>query len=560
MATRGRRLFRRSNSAAHSPVRAASAFRRVWKRAVLVGFDPVAARCWARRRGIGANEDIPDQAAGFIARDGFERAAVHQLGQAAALRARPTGRGRAAVILPSSRKLAVGVGNAAQACGSRLSGHVRHGDLQAGGAPSEPGVQKDGGADMSIREQLIERFFRYVAIESQSDAKALRLPSTPGQQRLAELLAQELRDLGLDDVAVDDHATVTALKRGTVPGAPRIGFIAHLDTFDAGLSPQIRPQLLRFEGEDLCLNREQDIWLRLAEQPQLGEWRGADIIAGDGTSVLGADNKAAIAVIMTLLGDLGPQDRHGDILVALVPDEEIGLRGAKALDLARFACDFAYTIDSCGIGEVVYENFNAAAAEIVLTGVSAHPMSAKGLLVNPVLMAHDFIAAFDRAETPENTEGREGYVWFNSVTANASEARLGALIRDFDREGFAARKLRLAEVAAEVAARYPTGSVDCRITDTYGNIQDSLGSDRRSVELLFAALEALQIRPRPIPMRGGTDGAALSARGLPTPNFFTGAYNFHSRYEYLPVPAFEKSFETARMICRLAAEPSATAA
>ena len=406
---------------------------------------------------------------------------------------------------------------------------------------------------MSIRQQLIERFFRYLSVASQSDAKAVTLPSTPGQQRLAGLLADVLRGLGLDDIVLDRHATVTAMKRGTVPDAPKIGFIAHLDTFDAGLSPEIRPQILRFEGQDLCLNREQDIWLRVAEHPQLRDWVGAEIIAGDGTSVLGADNKAAIAVIMTLLANLGPQDAHGDIFVAFVPDEEIGLRGAKALDLSRFACDFAYTIDSCELGEVVIENFNAAAAEITLTGVSAHPMSAKGVLVNPVLMAQDFIARFDREETPENTEGREGYVWFNSITANPSEAKLGALIRDFDKANFEARKRRIEAVAAEIAALYPTGRVECLITDTYGNIHDSLGDERRPVELLFSALERLQIKRKQIPMRGGTDGAALSARGVPTPNFFTGAYNFHSRYEFLPVPAFEKSYQVARMICSLAA-------
>ncbi|WP_186419371.1 peptidase T [Bosea sp. CS1GBMeth4] len=407
---------------------------------------------------------------------------------------------------------------------------------------------------MSIRQHLIERFFRYLAIPSQSDVRAATLPSTPGQQRLAQVLAEELRTLGLADVAIDERATVTALKRGTVPDAPRIGFIAHLDTFDAGLSPEIRPQLLRFEGEDLCLNRDEDIWLRVAEHPQLRDWLGAEIIAGDGTSVLGADNKAAIAVIMTLLATLGPQDRHGDIAVAFVPDEEIGLRGAKALDLARFPCDFAYTIDCCELGEVVIENFNAASAEITLTGVSTHPMSAKGVLVNPVLMAHDFIDRFDRAQTPERTEGREGYVWFNAITANASEAKLGALIRDFDKASFEARKRRIEEVAAEIAALYPTGRVECTVSDTYGNIHDSLGDDQRPVDLLFSALEALQIRKKQIPMRGGTDGAALSARGLPTPNFFTGAYNFHSRYEFLPVPAFEKSYEVARMICTLAGE------
>jgi len=412
---------------------------------------------------------------------------------------------------------------------------------------------------MSIREQLIERFFRYLAIESQSDAQSMLLPSTPGQQQLAALLASELRALGLDEVVIDDHATVTALKRGSAPGAPRIGFIAHLDTVDTGLSAAIHPQILRFEGEDLCLNRKEDIWLRVDDHPEIDPWVETDIIVSDGTSVLGADNKAAIAVIMTLLAELGPAAAHGDILVAFVPDEEIGLRGAKALDLARFDCDFAYTIDCCELGEVVIENFNAATADIVLTGVSAHPMSAKDVMVNPLLMAHDFISRFDRAETPEHTEGREGYIWFHDIVANASEARLRAMIRDFDKDSFEQRKQRIHEVAALIASRYPKGRVTCEISDTYANIHDSLGDDRRSVDLLFAALDALRIEPKLIPMRGGTDGAALSARGLPTPNFFTGAYNFHSRFEFLPVPAFEKSYEVARMICTLAAQarPSA---
>lgn len=407
---------------------------------------------------------------------------------------------------------------------------------------------------MSIAAKLTERFLRYVAVESQSDARATSLPTTPGQQRLAALLAEELRALGLVDIVIDDHATVTARKPGTRPGAPRIGFIAHLDTVDVGLSPVIRPQILRFEGQDLCLNREQDIWLRVAENPQIKPWVGEDVIVGDGTSVLGADNKAAVAAIMTLLAELSSEDAHGDILVAFVPDEEIGLRGAKALDLSRFACDFAYTIDACELGEVVIENFNAAQGDISFTGVSAHPISAKGVLINPLLMAMDFIAEFDRAETPENTEGREGYFWFTEITAGQSEAKLKVMIREFDKARFEERKRRIGEVAELIAQRYPRGKVSSDVTDIYGNIHDSLGDDRRSVDLLFAALDALKIAPKQIPMRGGTDGAALSARGLPTPNFFTGGCNFHSRFEFLPVPAFVKSYETARTICLLAAQ------
>jgi tripeptide aminopeptidase len=404
-----------------------------------------------------------------------------------------------------------------------------------------------------LARQLTQRFYRYLAVSSQSDAKSTTLPSTPSQHAMAELLAQELRDLGLQDIVIDQHATVTAVKPGNRPEAPRIGFISHIDTVDVGLSADIHPQTLTFNGEDLCLNNQQDIWLRVAEHPEIAPYLGQEIIFSDGTSVLGADNKAAVTVVMTLMENLTGD--HGDIVVAFVPDEEIGLRGAKALDLeTRFDVDFAWTIDCCELGEVVYENFNAAAAELVFTGVPAHPMSGKGVLVNPLLMAHDFISRFDRLATPEHTEGREGYIWFNDINANASRAVLKASIRDFDLKGFDAKKQQLLEVADEIAALYPTGHVALTISDTYSNISNAVGEDRRAIDLIFAALQQAGVEPKVIPMRGGTDGAALSAKGLLTPNFFTGAHNFHSRFEFLPVPSFVKSYQVAEALCYLAAK------
>ncbi|MCW0344576.1 Peptidase T [Pantoea ananatis] len=404
-----------------------------------------------------------------------------------------------------------------------------------------------------LQAQLITRFFRYLAVSSQSDAKSSTLPSTPSQHAMAQMLADELRDLGLEQVVIDEHATVTALKRGNCPDAPRVGFITHIDTVDVGLSPDIHPQILTWQGEDLCLNPQQDIWLRRDAHPEIAPYIGQQIIFSDGTSVLGADNKAAVSVVMTLMENL--QGKHGDVVVAFVPDEEIGLRGAKALDLeTRFNVDFAWTIDCCELGEVVYENFNAAAAEIRFTGVPAHPMSGKGVLVNPLLMAHDFISHFDRQATPEHTEGREGYIWFNEMQANASMATLNASIRDFDLAGFAARKQQLQAVRDIIAARYPTGNVELTLRDIYSNISNAIGEDRRAVDLIFAALQALDIVPKVIPMRGGTDGAALSAKGLLTPNFFTGAHNFHSRFEFLPVTSFVKSYQVAEKLCYLAAE------
>lgn len=405
----------------------------------------------------------------------------------------------------------------------------------------------------NLATQLTQRFFRYLAVSSQSDASATTLPSTSGQHAMAKLLADELTGLGLEDVVIDDKATVTAVKRGTRSNAPRIGFITHIDTVDVGLSPEIHPQVLTWQGEDLCLNARHDIWLRRDEHPEIAPYVGQEVIFSDGTSVLGADNKAAVTVVMTLMENL--RGDHGDIVVAFVPDEEIGLRGAKALDLeARFNVDFAWTIDCCELGEVVYENFNAATAEIVFTGVPAHPMSAKGVLVNPLLMAHDFIDRFDRRETPERTEGREGYIWFNDLQANASQATLKASIRDFDLRGFETRKEKLRQAAAEIAQRYPSGNVELAINDVYSNISNAIGEDRRAIDLIFQALRELEIEPKTIPMRGGTDGAALSAKGLLTPNFFTGAHNFHSRFEFLPVHSFVQSYRVAEKLCLLAAQ------
>ncbi|SFT68206.1 tripeptide aminopeptidase [Kosakonia arachidis] len=405
----------------------------------------------------------------------------------------------------------------------------------------------------SLTSQLTHRFFRYLSITSQSDPAATTLPTTVGQFDMARELANELKALGLDEIVIDDHATVTAVKKGNVPGAPRIGFITHIDTVDVGLSPHIHPQILRFEGEDLCLNVREDIWLRVAEHPEIRAYANEEIIFSDGTSVLGADNKAAVTVVMTLLENLTAEHRHGDIVVAFVPDEEVGLRGAKALDLTRFDVDFAWTIDCCELGEIVYENFNAASAQIRFTGVTAHPMSAKGVLVNPLLMAMDYISHFDRQQTPEHTAGREGYVWFNGINAVQGHADLSASIRDFDSENFTRRKQQIADVAAKIAAQYPTAKVEYSISDTYSNISNAISEDRRAIDLMFEAMASLGITPKPTPMRGGTDGAALSAKGLLTPNFFTGAHNFHSRFEFLPLKSFEASYNVALQLCLLAA-------
>lgn len=397
-----------------------------------------------------------------------------------------------------------------------------------------------------LTEGLIERFLRYTAIESQSSAAAVTLPSTPGQLRLAEVLRDELSVLGLSDIVLTPDAILTAkLPGNSEKTVPAIGFLAHLDTVDVSLSPEVKARVVsEYDGLDICLNQDKDIWLRVAEHPEISAYRGQDILVSDGTSVLGADNKAAIAAIMTALAKLQEDAslEHGDIHVAFVPDEEIGLRGAKALDLARFPVAFAYTIDSCELGEVVYETFNAGSMNITVRGVTAHPMSAKGVLVNPILTANDIISHLDRTDTPECTEGKEGYLWVTRIQGNASQATMTINIRDFDRVAYEGRKAYLADLMKFMALRHPKAKIEYAFTDVYGNIADALTPESRpAIDHIYEAMKQLGITPKTIAMRGGTDGSALSARGIPTPNFFTGAHNFHSNCEFLPVSSFEKS-------------------
>jgi tripeptide aminopeptidase len=410
--------------------------------------------------------------------------------------------------------------------------------------------------DTALADRLLPRFFRYLAVPSQSDASATTVPSTPGQWDMAKLLESELRAIGLTEIHLDENCCLTVRLPGTVAGAPRLGFCAHMDTVDVGLSPNIKPQRVHFAGGDICLNQAENIWMRIAEHPEFLPYVNQDVIVTDGTSVLGADNKAAVTILMDLLTELVRTPKpHGDIVVAFVPDEEIGLRGAKVLDLARFPVDFAYTIDSCEIGEFIYETFNAAQATIEIEGVPAHPISAKGVMVNPVLVAADLIGRFDPLDTPEHTEGREGYSWITSLTSNAARATVKISLRDFEDAGLAARKEHVQAAVAATQAAHPRAELKLKIEDLYSNIASSLGNDRRCLELMERGFAALSITPRIFPVRGGTDGSALSARGIPTPNYFTGGFNFHSRFECLPVPAFLLAYKLTAEIIALAPQP-----
>lgn len=408
---------------------------------------------------------------------------------------------------------------------------------------------------MPYVKELQERFLRYIAVSSESDPKVGVVPSSEGQRDLAKLLQEELHEMGLVDIELNEHAILTARLPGNVANVPTIGFVCHLDTVPVNLSPDVKAQVLHYEGGDVCLNADKDIWIHLSEHPELAAYAGQDIVFTDGTSVLGADNKAAIANVMTMLSIMTREARaHGDIRVAFVPDEEIGLCGSKLMDLEKFKVDFAYTIDCCALGEVVYETFNAGSVFIDIKGVTAHPMSAKGVLVNPLLVATDLINRFDRQQTPECTEGKEGYWWFTDCEANASACHLKMNIRDFDRKNYEARKAYVLEAVEAIRTQYPRAKIDVKLVDVYNNIIDSLGDDRWPIDLIYQAADLIGVKPNTIAMRGGTDGSALSVKGLLTPNYFTGAHNFHSYAEFLPLPSLHKSLEMTLTILDLVAK------
>lgn len=406
---------------------------------------------------------------------------------------------------------------------------------------------------MDYKKMQIDNFFRYLSIASQSNAEIQSLPSSKGQYELALLLKKELENLGLSDILLQESAILTAKLKGNA-NKKSVGFCAHLDTVDVGLSDIIKPQILKFEGKNLLLNKEKNIFFDIKEHPELLKYLNEEIIFSDGTSVLGADNKAAIATIMTLLHYLvNEKCNHGDIYVSFVPDEEIGLRGSKALDLRHFNPDFAFTIDCCELGEFVFETFNAGSAFIEIEGISAHPMSAKGVLLNPTLIGFDLANCFDRLQTPENTEKDEGYIWIQEFHSNQIKASLILNIRDHNKEKYEKKKTYVKEVVEFMQKRYQRAKIFLKIEDTYSNLKDSMNEKNKiALDILKQAFKECNIKPKVFPMRGGTDGSALALKGLFTPNFFTGAHNFHSAFEFLPLKSFYKSFEVAKAIVILA--------
>ena len=390
---------------------------------------------------------------------------------------------------------------------------------------------------------LINRFLKYSSIPSQSKEGVAEVPSTLGQFILAKELKKELEEMGLDSINLSSYGVLTARLKGN-GDYPKIGWICHLDTADISLSEVVHPILVENYLEEE-IKQKNGKRITTETNPELKKHIGKDILFSDGTSVLGADDKAAISIVMEAISIIIENSlEHGDIYLAFTPDEEVGLKGAKALDLSLFPVDWAYTIDCQEKGEVVWETFNAGKATVRIEGVSAHPMSSKGVLVNPILVTTDIISLLPEKQRPEKTEGKEGFIWVKGIKGDSSNAELSILIRDHDKEKYEEKK-RVIEEAVKVArSNNPRAKLTLEIEDTYSNLIESMNDKNRiAVNNLKAALKINGIEEKPMAMRGGTDGSFISTKGIFVPNYFTGASNFHSTSEFWPLEDGEASLK-----------------
>ena len=381
-------------------------------------------------------------------------------------------------------------------------------------------------------DTLKDRFLRYVKFETRSDEKSETIPSTPTQLEFAKILAKELEEIGMENVYVNDACFVNATLPGNVDkDVPVIGFIAHMDTADFNAT-NVNPKIVEnYDGKDIVLNEAKDIVLSVEEFPNLKNYVGKTVITTDGTTLLGADDKAGIVEIVEAMKYLieHPEIKHGTVKVAFGPDEEIG-RGADNFNVEEFGADFAYTMDG---GPVEYESFNAAGAVFKIKGKSVHPGTAKGKLINASLIAAEVVNSFPADEVPEKTEGYEGFYFLDKINSNCEEAELSYILRDHDREKFEAKKEFAANVAKKINEKYGKELVSVEIKDQYYNMGEIIKDHMNVVEIAKKAMENLGIKPVIEPIRGGTDGSKISFMGLPTPNIFAGGENFHGKYEFV---------------------------
>ncbi len=385
-----------------------------------------------------------------------------------------------------------------------------------------------------------ERFLKYAVIPTMSNEESETCPSTKKQLVLANLLCDELKELGLNDARVDEFGYVYATLPANKDGEAAIGFIAHMDTSPDASDENIKPKLVKYEGGDILLNEEKSIYMKVSDYPYLEDYIGHTLITSDGTTLIGADDKAGIAEILTMLEKITESGApHGKICVAFTPDEEIG-RGADKFDTRGFGADFAYTVDGGAIGELEYENFNAASAKITVNGVSIHPGSAKGKMKNAARIAMEFNELLPVNEIPERTSGYEGFHHLTSMSGETEVAKLSYIIRDHDMKKFEDKKREFERCAAIINERYGDGTLILELSDSYYNMKEKIEPCMYIIERAEKAMQALGITPVKSPIRGGTDGARLSFMGLPCPNLSTGGENFHSRFEFVSIEAMEK--------------------
>ena len=404
---------------------------------------------------------------------------------------------------------------------------------------------------------VIERFLKYVSFDTQSDETTEITPSTSKQMVFAKYLQSELEDLGLEDISLDENGYLFATLPANVDrDIPTIGFIAHMDTSPDMSSKDVKPRIVAdYQGQDIPLCEEEGIILSPNQFPELLDHIGEDLIVTDGHTLLGADDKAGIAEIVGAMAYLKehPEIEHGKIRIGFNPDEEIGL-GAHKFDVEKFGCKWAYTMDGGEVGELEFENFNAAAAKVEVKGLNVHPGYAKDKMVNSLLVANEFVSMLPVNEVPAMTEGYEGFFHLIGMKGDVEHTTLSYIIRDHDREKFEARKALMQECAVKLNEKYGQGRVEVQVKDQYYNMRQQVEPLMHIIDLAFAAMKEAGVEPKVKAIRGGTDGAQLSFKGLPCPNIFAGGLNFHGRYEFVPIQSIEKAMKVVAKIAELTAK------
>ena len=403
---------------------------------------------------------------------------------------------------------------------------------------------------------LLERFLKYVSIHTTSDENTGLVPSTPQQMEFAKILAEELKDMGMQDVSLDKKGYLMATLPSNIDkDVPTVGFISHLDTSPDMSGKNVKPRIVEnYDGNDIVLNEKENIVLSPKQFPELTMYRGQSLVVTNGLTLLGADDKAGIAEIMTAMDYFikNPDVKHGKVRIAFNPDEEIGL-GAHHFDVEKFGCQFAYTMDGGEIGELEYENFNAAGAKVTFYGTNVHPGYAKNKMVNSMKIATKFMATVPANESPEYTDGYEGFYHLTGIGGDVEKTTVSYIIRDHDRKKFEERKAHLQMLVDKINSEFGDNTATLEVKDQYYNMKEKVEPVKYIVDIASEAIRQAGIEPKVKPIRGGTDGAQLSFKGLPCPNIFAGGHNFHGKYEFVPIQSMEKATEVIKNIIKIVA-------